>query len=335
MPDADNEAVDVEEDADDEFTCRPCDDIEPLKHGSSPIMPSATEVEEHRAAGHVQYRSWCSECVKGRGLGEQRGRHEGRPHTIPVIGIDYWYITETGIQRRGDIGYGDDADGEAKLLASRQDGTIVKCVLVRDYCSKNVFGHVVPCKGVNEENFVVKLIVDDVAWLGHTRVILKSDQERSLVALVTKAMTTMRYTIDKLEAVTKEHSAKYDSQANGGTEVGVRALRGQFRTMRLCLEKRVGRKIPVRHPLTSWLLEHAALLLNASVRGEDGLTSWARVRGRPFGQRLVGFGEYILWKLPTKGPQHDEAGNMASRMLPGIFVGYNRAANTYRIAVAT
>ncbi len=117
--------------------------------------------------------------------------------------------------------------------------------------------------------------------------------------------------------------------------MGVRALRGQFRTLRLCLERRVGRKIPARHPLTAWLLEHTALLLNASVRGEDGLTSWARVRGRPFGQRLVGFGEYVLWKLPTKGPQHDEAGNMASRMLPGIFIGYSRVSNTYRIAVSS
>ncbi len=95
--------ADVSGDVGDDFECRPCEDIEPLKHGSSPIMPSAAEVEEHRTAGHVQYRSWCSECVRGRGLGEQRGRHAGRPHSIPVIGIDYWYITETGIRRLADF----------------------------------------------------------------------------------------------------------------------------------------------------------------------------------------------------------------------------------------
>ncbi len=79
----------------DRFRCEPCGDVEPLKHGSSPVMPSAAEVEEHRTSGHIPYRSWCSECAMGRGLGEQRGRHEGRPHAIPVIGMDYWYITET------------------------------------------------------------------------------------------------------------------------------------------------------------------------------------------------------------------------------------------------
>ncbi len=193
--------------ADGELLSGQCGEVEPLKHGSSPVLPSAAEVEEHRTSGHVQYRSWCRECAMGRGLGEQRGRHDGRPHSIPVIGVDYWYITETGIQRRGELGYKDDADGEAKLLGSRRDGTIVKCILVRDYLSKNVFGHVVPCKGVDEDNFVVKLIVADIEWLGHTRVILKTDQERALVALLGKVMTTMRYTIEDLEGVSKEHSA--------------------------------------------------------------------------------------------------------------------------------
>ncbi len=216
-PDIVNEAIEIEEDADGELLSGQRGEAEPLAHGSSPVLPSAAEVEEHRTSGHILYRSWCPECAMGRGLGEQRGRHDGRPHSIPVIGMDYWYITETGIQRRGDLGYGDNADGEAKLLAKRRDGTIVKCILVRDYLSKNVFGHVIPCKGVDEDNFVVKLIVDDIEWLGHTRVILKTDQERSLVALLTKVMATMRYTIDDLEGVTKEHSAKYDSQANGGT----------------------------------------------------------------------------------------------------------------------
>ena len=50
-------AVDVGQDADDRFLCEPCGDVEPLKHGSSPVMPSAVEVEEHRTSGHILYRS--------------------------------------------------------------------------------------------------------------------------------------------------------------------------------------------------------------------------------------------------------------------------------------
>ena len=48
-------------------------EIEPLKVAPSPVLPSASEVEEHRVT-HAQYRSWCRECVEGKALGEQRGR---------------------------------------------------------------------------------------------------------------------------------------------------------------------------------------------------------------------------------------------------------------------
>ena len=115
--------------------------------------------------------------------------------------------------------------------------------------------------------------------------------------------------------------------------MGVRILRGLFRTLKLCLEGRIGRKLPINHPMTSWLLEHTSLLLNACIRGEDGSTAWARVRGRAFGQRLIGFGESILWKQPLKGPQHDVEGNMGPRLLPGIFLGYRRDANTYVVGL--
>ena len=43
--------------------------------------------------------------------------------------------------------------------------------------------------------------------------------------------------------------------------------------------------------------------------------------------RLIGFGETVLYKLPSKGPQHDAAGNMTSRRGQGIFLGYSRDSN--------
>jgi len=57
----------------------------------------------------------------------------------------------------------------------------------------------------------------------------------------------------------------------------------------------------------------------------------ARIRGRASGQRLIGFAEQVLWKLPTKGPQHDADGNMSARWGQGTFVGYQRSSNTYRV----
>ncbi len=98
------------EDADDvdPFKCVPCggygaieikneQETAKLKAASCPVRPSEAEVEDHRLT-HLPYRNWCPECVAGRGLGEQRGRHVGRDHEIPRVGIDYWFITTGGLK---------------------------------------------------------------------------------------------------------------------------------------------------------------------------------------------------------------------------------------------
>ena len=301
------------------------EEVEPLRKATSPTMPSAAEVEEHRLT-HVPYRCWCPECCMGRGLGEQRGAHAGRPHDVPIIGIDFWYITTGGIKRRDEL-----TDSDEELKNARESGKMVKCLIVRCHATKSVFAHVIPSKGSLEDTYVVDLVCSDVAWLGHVKLILKGDNERALVTLVNQALKVLRCQVEELESVSAEHSQPYDSQSNGGTEVGIRAVRGLFRTLKLCLEKRVGFTIPVHHPITAWLIEHTCMVLNTKVRGDDGKTPWARARGRPFGMKEYGFGECVLWKPPTKGPQHDINGNMAPRLLPGVFVGFHKSSNSYRV----
>ena len=148
-----------------------------------------------------------------------------------------------------------------------------------------------PCKGLDENNYVTELVTADLAWLGHTALVLKADNEASLQAVVRATIRRATATCTELEKISKEEPAKYESQSNGLTEVGILIIRGLFRTMRLCLESRVQRKIPVGHALVPWLLEHACLVLNTTSVGPDGQTAWQRVRGRPFTQRLIAFGE--------------------------------------------
>ena len=73
-------------------------------------------------------------------------------------------------------------------------------------------------------------------------------------------------------------------------------------------------------------------MLNARARGPDGLTAWERVKGRAFNQLVLGFAECVLYKLPTKGPRSKPDGNMGTRWLEGVFLGFNRSSNTYTIA---
>ena len=38
-----------------------------IKKMADPSMPTEEEVERHRMEGHVEYRNWCSTCVRTRG----------------------------------------------------------------------------------------------------------------------------------------------------------------------------------------------------------------------------------------------------------------------------
>ena len=76
--------------------------------------------------------------------------------------------------------------------------------------------------------------------------------------------------------------------------MGVQLVRGLFRAFKLCAEARIGKFIPVNHAIVSWLLEHTALILNVKQKGADGFTSWERLRGRPFNQRLLSILEKVF-----------------------------------------
>ena len=74
-----------------------------------------------------------------------------------------------------------------------------------------IFGHVVPYKGAGEDQFVVGLVVADIAWLGHTKIIFKSDNEPALQTLVEQALERARVQCRNLAPISQEHSPAYDS----------------------------------------------------------------------------------------------------------------------------
>ena len=87
----------------------------------------------------------------------------------------------------------------------------------------------------------------------------------------------------------------------------------------------------MNHPLMAWMVENVAMTLTIRVRGEDGLTAFHRLRGKAFSKRMVGLAELCLYKLPTKGPTHDEGGKLERRWKKCIFLEYNRMSNEYTV----
>ncbi len=247
------------------------EDAADLKHATDVKSPSADQVERHRVS-HFPYRSWCKQCVMGRGV--------GRPHatsttesSVPIVGMDCFYITREGVRRRDEMAKELGDAGEEAIAQARASGEVLKCLLVRCLQSKNLFAHVVPQKGDDEDHYCAKLAVADVEWLGHTRIILKTDNERAIVALKHRVAKILKEW-KSMDNVQVEAPAAYESQSNGGIEVGIKIVRGLFRTLKLCLESRLGKYVSTDHALVPWLLQHTCTLLNAKSRGPDGLTSW-------------------------------------------------------------
>ena len=145
----------------------------------SPEMPSLSEVREHKTT-HCPYRSWCDECVEAFGREWPHQHREGpNGRTIPVIHMDYAFLTEKGFFRRAEL-----SDAEVQ--------NAITVIVGYDSGSKGPFMHVVPVKGSGADKFAAERIVEDIVFLGHTRVLLRSDNEPALLQLVGDALKGLR-----------------------------------------------------------------------------------------------------------------------------------------------
>ena len=238
------------------------EDVQPQQTMSTPQSPPRAVIEDHRI-DHCPYRSWCDECVEGFGCERAHGQVDDT-HRIAMISMDYAFIT-----RQGAIVSAGDEGGDEQLWS---DPTALKLLIVKDTKSKAVFAHTVPRKGVDEKRFSVDMVVADVLWLGYSKVLLKSDNEPAIVKLLKESLATLK--VSGVDQVGEEHSPPYDSQANGAVEAAVKQVKARIRTMKLCLWRRIGKRIPPRHPIMTWLAPHAASIVRYRVRGPDGQTPY-------------------------------------------------------------
>ena len=239
---------------------------------------------------------------------------------VPCFQFDYLFLTKSGkILTR------------AELLEDSEE-VALKILVAKDSWTKAVFAHVVDRKGVDEQKYIIDRLMEDLSWLGFSRVTLRSDNERSIVKVLKQALVTARVEVidddgDPPNQLTEEHSARYDSQSAGDIEVAVRDVKGILTSNKLCLEDRIKRRVPCDHVLLSWLVEHVAWILTTRRRGEDGLTAYQRCRGRDYTRRAIGFAEQVLYKLPKKGP--NVSADLQGNWQLGTVLGYATTSSEY------
>ena len=278
-------------------------------------QPTRSEYLDH-CVTHYPFRVWCRHCLEGRGreFGHEAHRGNKDARACPVVSFDYAFVSDL-VEVESQEGFDAAGEGAAKIL------------VVRDSRSKAVFAHIVPAKGADDRGFAVDALVSDVKWLGYVKVTLKSDNEPAIVKLLAEALRELR--IQGLEQTLEEHSPEYDPQANGSAEVGVKLVKGHMRTLRSDLESRLGYRVPVRHPLMSWLVRHAANLVTWNAKGHDGLTAYQRVRAREFRTRLMTFGELCRFKIRSHEPLSNTLDG--KRIHSGVFIGVDRRTGQYMV----
>ena len=176
--------------------------------------------------------------------------------------------------------------------------------------------------------------------LGSAGIVMKSDQENSIVDLL-NVISKRRAAASKMEGVTlgsavppvartiHEQSPVADSQSNGFIERAIQDIEGQVRTIKSDFEPRAGEKIPSSHDLIPWLVEYAAVLLNRGRVSADGKTSYERLKGKRAAMAGMSFGERIQWRSSV--PAKDRRFKMEVAWQQGIFLGQRTVSGEFLV----
>ena len=289
----------------------PEEETRPFKAMNRPEAPTQEEIDRHRI-DHLPYRAWCPECVEG--FGRERPHRASQDHerSIPLISLDYMYLARSGVFAREELPQSE-REGAIRII-------VAKCV--RTQC---LFAHAVPQKGVDPDGYVITQLKDDILWLGHSQVVLRSDNEPALVRVVEKVANALKNSAG-VQSAACEGSVPYDPQTNGHAEGAVRLMKGQFRTLLLGLERRLAGRIPLDHPALAWLVSHSAYVRNVRIVGSDGATAQQRARGNPNFPPLLSFGEVCRYKARSK---EGGIGPSAWRWGAGVWLGIDKRTNQY------
>ena len=65
---------------------------------------------------------------------------------------------------------------------------------------------------------------------------------------------------------------------------------GELRALKLELEDRLGSKIPIHHPIMTWLVRHAAMVVTRVELKASGVTAYHANVGRPYRGYMTDFG---------------------------------------------
>ena len=99
-----------------------------------PMMPTSRQRAMHDIL-HIRFREWYADCVQGRGKDRYHLRLIDESN-VPIIGMDYMFITERGVTH--DSGTADEWSNNGECIA---------VLVMKDFLHKSIWAYPVEAKG--------------------------------------------------------------------------------------------------------------------------------------------------------------------------------------------
>ena len=229
--------------------------------------------------------------------------HSGVSHPegeLPVIALDHCYLNGKG------------SDDRASPI-----------LVVNDTYHKWPGSEIVPSKGV-QHPYSVAAFVDILVNHGHSKFILKSDNEPAILEL--KRVAAAGCSMNHGHTTIFEESPVAKRQANGFIEECVRSIKAKSRTLKFACEELYGAKISSEHAVLPWLVRHASACLAYGQHGPHGRTPYERKKQKSFRLSLPCFGEKVMH---FRGPKQS---GLEDRWKNGVLVGLIRRSQELPVA---
>ena len=272
---------------------------EPAEQPEVVVTPGVAERREH-SKSHLPYRTWCRICVAAKGKDSPHRRVQRSGDEVDLVEVDYCFL-------------GDGAAKTVPILSgiSRGSGHGFGC-----YCRR---------KGPSEESAVLSMLrFFQEAGLHGQVVRLRSDSEVAVVALC--AEIARRRAPSRTICETTPVGSK---GSLGGAEHWHSTLMGEVRCLKLEDEQRWEVTLDATSPLMTWIVPHAAFLLNrCQPSAPDGLTPYCALQQHEYRSQLFPFSEPVMVRLPAAEQQP----HMCTRWLGGIWLGRTSSSDAHIVA---
>ena len=193
-----------------------------------------TEMSNH-ALTHIPFHPGCRSCVAGRKRDHQHLRRSGLEKTQQDLDA-------ANAHNSAEYFFPKDAPGHKGVTA----------IAIRDRDTKFLAGHVVEQNGAGQQGAVSQLLKYLRKIGHHDKIVIRTDQEVSIVDLF-KIVVKERGTSKTI----LETAPRSDSKANGEAENAVQSIEQMVRTYMIDLQERCGEESSVDDAFYAWLVEHA------------------------------------------------------------------------------